>query len=93
MRRGWRNGWQRTTRGFRAADGRAIQGAVDPTYKLVTPGRFYVLRRKQPGQLPKGAHAVEREARVLSALGTVGFPVAHVDALCTDEASSAPGST
>jgi aminoglycoside phosphotransferase (APT) family kinase protein len=60
-------------------------GQSNPTYKLVTPGRSYVLRRKPPGQLLKGAHAVEREARVLSALGTVGFPVAHVDALCTDE--------
>ncbi len=60
-------------------------GQSNPTYKLVTPGRTYVLRRKPPGQLLKGAHAVEREARALSALGTVGFPVAHVDALCTDE--------
>jgi aminoglycoside phosphotransferase (APT) family kinase protein len=33
----------------------------------------------------KGAHAVEREARVLTALGTAGFPVPHVHALCTDE--------
>jgi aminoglycoside phosphotransferase (APT) family kinase protein len=34
----------------------------------------------------KGAHAVEREAQVLSALGSVGFPVARVHGLCTDEA-------
>ncbi|SNS52706.1 Predicted kinase, aminoglycoside phosphotransferase (APT) family [Sphingomonas laterariae] len=60
-------------------------GQSNPTYKLVTPGRSYVLRRKPPGQLIKGAHAVEREARVLSALATVDFPVARVHGLCTDD--------
>ncbi|MBK5263994.1 MAG: phosphotransferase [Alphaproteobacteria bacterium] len=60
-------------------------GQSNPTYKLVTPGRAYVLRRKPPGQILKGAHAVEREAKILSALGSVGFPVAHVYALCIDD--------
>ena len=60
-------------------------GQSHPTYKLVTPSRSYVLRRKPPGPLLKGAHAVEREARVLSALGPVGFPVARVYGLCTDD--------
>lgn len=60
-------------------------GQSNPTYKLVTPSRSYVLRRKPPGPVLKGAHAVEREARVLSALGPVGFPVAHVYGLCTDD--------
>lgn len=60
-------------------------GQSNPTYKLVTPSRSYVLRRKPPGSLIKGAHAVDREARILSALGGVGFPVAHVHALCTDD--------
>jgi aminoglycoside phosphotransferase (APT) family kinase protein len=60
-------------------------GQSNPTYKLVTPGRSYVLRRKPPGQVLKGAHAVEREARVLLALGSTGFPVAHVHGLCLDE--------
>lgn len=60
-------------------------GQSNPTYRLDTPGRAYVLRRKPPGQLLKGAHAVEREAKVLTALGGVGFPVAHVYGLCTDE--------
>jgi aminoglycoside phosphotransferase (APT) family kinase protein len=35
--------------------------------------------------LLKGAHAVEREARILSALESVRFPVPHVYGLCTDE--------
>lgn len=60
-------------------------GQSNPTYKLVTPGRSYVLRRKPPGQLVAGAHAVDREARVLSALEGTGVPVAHVYGLCTDE--------
>lgn len=60
-------------------------GQSNPTYKLVTPQRAYVLRRKPPGHLLKGAHAVDREARVLMALGKVGFPVAHVHGLCLDE--------
>lgn len=61
-------------------------GQSNPTYKLVTPGRAYVLRRKPPGELLAGAHAVDREARVLAALGKAGFPVAHMYGLCTDEA-------
>lgn len=61
-------------------------GQSNPTYKLITPGRSYVLRRKPSGQLLKGAHAIEREARVMSALKRAGFPVAHVHGLCTDEA-------
>ncbi|HEY3653362.1 MAG TPA: phosphotransferase family protein [Steroidobacteraceae bacterium] len=45
-----------------------------------------MLRRKPPGQLLKGAHAVEREARVLTALGKNGFPVPTIRGLCTDDA-------
>ncbi len=60
-------------------------GQSNPTYRLVTPGRRYVLRRKPPGTLLKGAHAVEREYRVIAALGGAGFPVARAHALCEDE--------
>lgn len=60
-------------------------GQSNPTYKLVTPTRSYVLRRKPPGTLLKGAHAIEREARVLGALEGAGFPVPHVYGLCTDD--------
>lgn len=59
-------------------------GQSNPTYKLVTPGADYVLRRKPPGVLLKGAHAVEREARILTALEAAEFPVPHVHGLCTD---------
>ena len=61
-------------------------GQSNPTYKLVTPGRSYVLRRKPPGKLLPGAHAVDREYRVIEALGRQGFPVARALALCLDEA-------
>ena len=61
-------------------------GQSNPTYKLITPDRSYVLRRKPPGILLKGAHAVEREAQVLTGLGKAGFPVAQVYGLCTDDA-------
>ncbi len=60
-------------------------GQSNPTYKLSTAEKFYVLRRKPPGQLLKGAHAVEREVQVLQALATAGYPVPHVFGLCLDE--------
>lgn len=60
-------------------------GQSNPTYLIVTEARAYVLRRKPSGRIVEGAHAVEREARVLRALEPSGFPVAHVYALCTDE--------
>lgn len=60
-------------------------GQSNPTYKLVTPGKTYVLRRKPPGPLAKGAHAVDREARVLTALAQTGFPVAGVHGVCLDD--------
>jgi aminoglycoside phosphotransferase (APT) family kinase protein len=60
-------------------------GQSNPTYKLSTPGRTYVLRRKPSGTLLRGAHAVDREAKVLTALGKHGYPVPQVHALCTDE--------
>jgi aminoglycoside phosphotransferase (APT) family kinase protein len=61
-------------------------GQSNPTYKVSTPQRAYVLRRKPPGRLLTGAHAVDREAKVLTALGRTGFPVPHVHGVCTDDA-------
>jgi aminoglycoside phosphotransferase (APT) family kinase protein len=60
-------------------------GQSNPTYKLITPDRCYVLRRKPPGKLLPGAHAVDREYKVILALGRQGFPVAHAYGLCLDE--------
>jgi aminoglycoside phosphotransferase (APT) family kinase protein len=61
-------------------------GQSNPTYRIDTPsGRSFVLRRKPPGKLLPGAHAVDREARVMSALGGQGFPVPRVYGHCDDE--------
>ncbi len=60
-------------------------GQSNPTYKLETPGKTYVLRRKPPGDLLPSAHAVDREHRVMKALGETGFPVPAMRGLCEDE--------
>lgn len=61
-------------------------GQSNPTYRLTTPGAQYVMRRKPPGELVKGAHDVLREARVLSALAPTGVPVPAVLGICDDDA-------
>jgi aminoglycoside phosphotransferase (APT) family kinase protein len=42
------------------------------------------VRREPPGDLLRGAHAIEREYQVISALMGAGFPVARPFALCLD---------
>ncbi|MBP7661296.1 MAG: phosphotransferase [Burkholderiaceae bacterium] len=62
-------------------------GQSNPTYKLITPTRNYVMRSK-PGpvaRLQPSAHAIEREYRVIGALGKAGLPVPEVYCLCDDE--------
>ena len=66
-------------------------GQSNPTFRIDAGqpgkgGRSFVMRRKPPGATVPGAHAVDREARVIGALGKAGFPVPHVYALCTDDA-------
>ena len=60
-------------------------GQSNPTYKLSTPGRSYVMRRKPFGKLLPSAHAIEREYRVTEALAHAGFPVARPLLLCPDD--------
>ena len=60
-------------------------GQSNPTYYLTAGGREYVMRRKPPGKLLPSAHAVDREYRVITALGTTGFPVPRTYALCQDD--------
>ncbi|WP_022701601.1 MULTISPECIES: phosphotransferase [Oceanicaulis] len=60
-------------------------GQSNPTYKLETPKARYVLRRKPPGKLLPSAHAVDREYRVMKALGEQGFPAPHMFGLCEDD--------
>ena len=61
-------------------------GQSNPTYRLHTPGRDYVLRRKPSGRLLKSAHAVDREFRVQQALAATEVPVARMHLLCEDDA-------
>jgi aminoglycoside phosphotransferase (APT) family kinase protein len=63
-------------------------GQSNPTYKLITPERAYVLRSK-PGPASKllpSAHAVEREFTVMRALAETAVPVPRMHVLCEDEA-------
>jgi len=63
-------------------------GQSNPTYKLQTPQRAYVMRTK-PGpaaRLLPSAHAIEREYRVMKGLHGTGVPVARMELLCEDEA-------
>jgi aminoglycoside phosphotransferase (APT) family kinase protein len=62
-------------------------GQSNPTYKLITPQRSYVMRAK-PGPVAKllpSAHAIEREYAVMRALAGTDVPVAQMHALCDDE--------
>jgi aminoglycoside phosphotransferase (APT) family kinase protein len=60
-------------------------GQSNPTYKLICASGDYVLRRKPPGKLLKSAHAVDRECRVLRALGTTNVPVPRILGQCLEE--------
>jgi aminoglycoside phosphotransferase (APT) family kinase protein len=62
------------------------RGASNPTYLITAGQRRWVLRKKPPGQLLPSAHQVDREYRVMSALGSIGFPVPRMRALCEDDA-------
>ncbi|MFA9199791.1 MAG: phosphotransferase family protein [Cypionkella sp.] len=67
------------------AQGKFKGGQSNPTYKIATPAKNYVLRRKPFGKLLPSAHAVDREFRVQSGLHKLGFPVARQYGLCTDD--------
>jgi aminoglycoside phosphotransferase (APT) family kinase protein len=73
--------------GFRGplAAERFAGGQSNPTYRLSAASGDYVLRRKPPGPLLPSAHAVDREFRVMRALGQTAVPVPQVYALCEDD--------
>jgi len=61
-------------------------GMSNPTFRLSDGrGQTYVMRKKPPGELLPSAHAVDREFRVISALGPTEVPVPRTYALCEDE--------
>ena len=60
-------------------------GQSNPTYLLTdAAGARYVLRKQPDGALLPSAHAVDREYRVLHALGGTDVPVARVHCFCDD---------
>ena len=62
-------------------------GQSNPTYKLITPNKSYVMRAK-PGPVAKllpSAHAIEREFAVMQGLYGTDVPVAQMHCLCDDE--------
>jgi aminoglycoside phosphotransferase (APT) family kinase protein len=62
-------------------------GQSNPTYKLITPERSYVMRSK-PGpaaRLLPSAHAIDREFTVMRALHGTDVPVPQMHLLCEDE--------
>ncbi len=60
-------------------------GQSNPTFLLKAGGKSYVMRRKPPGELLKSAHAVDREYKVITALGQTDVPVPRTYTLCLDE--------
>ena len=59
-------------------------GQSNPTYRLEAGGRYFVLRKKPPGDLLPSAHLIEREYRVMKALADTGVPVPAMIHLCED---------
>ena len=74
--------------GFQALE-KFGDGQSNPTYKVTARSGTYVLRAKPPGELLKSAHAVDREFRVMSALGPTNVPVPKMLAL-SEEGEDSP---
>lgn len=62
-------------------------GQSNPTYQLTdATGTRYVMRKKPPGKLlSKTAHRVDREYRIINALGSTDVPVPKAYCLCEDD--------
>ncbi len=60
-------------------------GQSNPTFHLTGGDQTFVLRKRPPGKLLPGAHAVDREYRVQKALRETGVPVPEMLLLCEDE--------
>ncbi len=60
-------------------------GQSNPTYRLTSGGKQYVLRAKPTGKLMKSAHQVDREFRVMQALAGTDVPVPKMLHLSGDD--------
>jgi aminoglycoside phosphotransferase (APT) family kinase protein len=61
-------------------------GQSNPTFQLIARSGRYVLRKQPPGELLPSAHQVDRESRVMRALGPTAVPVPRMHCLCEDTA-------
>ena len=59
-------------------------GQSNPTFRVGSAGGEFVLRKQPPGRLLPGAHAVDREFRILTALSGCGVPVPRTLHFCED---------
>ncbi|XP_059510966.1 acyl-CoA dehydrogenase family member 10-like isoform X2 [Stegostoma tigrinum] len=59
-------------------------GQSNFTYHMWSGDQQLVLRKKPPGKLLQSAHAMEKEYRVMKALGSMGVPVPKTLAICED---------
>jgi aminoglycoside phosphotransferase (APT) family kinase protein len=59
-------------------------GQSNPTFRLRVDGRSYALRKQPDGELLPSAHAVDREYRVITALGQTDVPVPRTYCYCDD---------
>lgn len=60
-------------------------GQSNPTYRLVSGDKEFVLRKKPAGDLLPSAHAIDREYRVMKALQGTAVPVPDMLVYCDDE--------
>ena len=60
-------------------------GQSNPTYLLKTDYKSFVLRSKPTGKLLPGAHRIDREFKVMSALEASTIPVPKMFGYCQDE--------
>ncbi|MBI4191855.1 MAG: phosphotransferase family protein [Betaproteobacteria bacterium] len=63
---------------------RFVGGQSNPTYLLAADKRKVVLRKQPEGRLLPSAHALDREFRVMQALGTTDVPVPKMIHFCSD---------
>ena len=64
---------------------RLAGGQSNPTWRIDAASGPYVLRQKPLGKTLPSAHQVDREYRIMKALGDTDVPVPHVLALCEDD--------
>jgi acyl-CoA dehydrogenase len=62
-----------------------VGGQSNPTFKVISGAKQFVLRKKPAGKLMPSAHAIDREHRVMSALAKTNVPVPSMLAYCEDE--------